>query len=98
MVAWQLTDLAELGLTEQQAAAALQWVDTDGAARSGHEAIGEILVAAGSIWAILGRAILLPRASWIAAKAYRLVAANRHRLPGGTPACARRPPRGPASG
>jgi predicted DCC family thiol-disulfide oxidoreductase YuxK len=91
-VAWQLTDLTELGLTEQQAADAVRWVDTDGAVRSGHEALAAVLIAAGSIWKLLGRAILLPGISWIAAKAYRLVADNRHRLPGGTPACARRSP------
>jgi predicted DCC family thiol-disulfide oxidoreductase YuxK len=86
-VAWQLTDLRELGLTEQRAADALQWVEIDGAVRSGHEAIAAVLIAAGSIWKLLGRAIQLPGVSWIAAKAYRLVADNRHRLPGGTPAC-----------
>jgi len=32
--------------------------------------------------------IMLPGISWLAAKAYRLVANNRYRLPGGTPACA----------
>ncbi|HEU0019510.1 MAG TPA: DUF393 domain-containing protein [Thermoleophilaceae bacterium] len=92
IVAWQLTDLAKLGLTEQQAADALQWVDTDGAVRSGHEAVAAVLIAAGSIWKLLGRATLLPGVSWIAAHVYRLVADNRHRLPGGTPACARRSP------
>jgi predicted DCC family thiol-disulfide oxidoreductase YuxK len=87
VVAWQLTDLAELGLTELQAAAAVQWVEVDGTSRSGHEALAATLIAAGSIWKLLGRALLLPGISWIAAKAYRLVARNRHRLPGGTPAC-----------
>lgn len=88
VVAWQLTDLAELGITAEQAAAAVQWIQVDGAVRSGHEAIAAALIAAGRIWRIVGRVILLPGISSVAAKAYRLVADNRHRLPGGTPACA----------
>jgi predicted DCC family thiol-disulfide oxidoreductase YuxK len=88
IVAWQLTDLPALGLTEQQAAAAVQWVGADGNVRSGHEAIAAALISAGGIWGGLGRLLLAPGASWIAARAYRLVAANRYRLPGGTPACA----------
>jgi predicted DCC family thiol-disulfide oxidoreductase YuxK len=88
IVAWQLTDLAELGMTEKQAAAAVQWVQGDGTVRSGHEAIAAVLQTAGGISRIVGRMFLLPGFSWIAARAYRLVADNRHRLPGGTPACA----------
>jgi predicted DCC family thiol-disulfide oxidoreductase YuxK len=89
IVAWQLTDLAELGVTEEQAADAVQWVAVDGTVRSGHEAIAAVLSAAGPIWRFLGRLITLPGVSWLAARAYRLTADNRYRLPGGTPACVR---------
>ncbi len=89
IVAWQLTDLAELGITEEQATDAVQWVQVDGTVRSGHEAIAAMLSTAGRIWRIVGRMILLPGISSMAARVYRLVADNRHRLPGGTPACAR---------
>lgn len=89
IVPWQLADLAELGLTEEQAADALQCVQVDGTVRSGHEAVAAALESVGWIWRIVGRALTLPGISWIAAKLYRLVAANRHRLPGGTPACER---------
>jgi predicted DCC family thiol-disulfide oxidoreductase YuxK len=88
IVAWQLTDLGELGVTEKQASAAVQWVEIDGAVRSGHEAIAAVLGTAGPIWKLAGRILLLPGVSWVAARAYRLVARNRYRLPGGTPACA----------
>ena len=81
IVAWQFTDLAELGVTEEQAADAVQWVEVDGTVRSGHEAIAAMLSTAGRIWRIVGRALLLPGISWVAARAYRLVADNRHRLP-----------------
>ena len=91
IVAWQLTDLTELGLSEAQAADALQWVEVDGTVRSGHEAVAATLVSSGPWWRLAGRAILLPGISWLAAKGYRLVADNRRRLPGSTPACATRP-------
>ncbi len=87
IVAWQFADLAELGVTEEQAAAAVQWIQVDGTVRSGHEAIAAALSAAGRIWRGIGRTLLLPGVSWLAAKVYRLVADNRYRLPGGTPAC-----------
>jgi len=88
IVAWQLTDLAELGITAEQASDAVQWVEVDGTVRSGHEAIAAVLGTSGSIWTLVGTVIMLPGISWLAAKAYRLVANNRYRLPGGTPACA----------
>jgi predicted DCC family thiol-disulfide oxidoreductase YuxK len=91
VLAWQFADLAELGVSEEQAADAVQWVRADGAVRSGHEAIAAMLESAGPVWRIAGRALLLPGVSWTAARAYRLVADNRHRLPGGTPACQRSP-------
>lgn len=91
IVAWQFTDLAELGITAQQATDAVQWVQIDGTVRSGHEAIAAMLTNAGRIWTIIGHMILLPGISWMAAKVYRLVARNRYRLPGGTSACAPSP-------
>ena len=48
IVAWQLTDLVALGMTEEQAAAAVQWVEADGTVRSGHEAIAATLQSAGA--------------------------------------------------
>ena len=92
ILAWQYTELAELGITEEQATDAVQWIEIDGTVRSGHEAIAAILNTAGRIWKITGHMILLPGISWMAAKVYRLVADNRHRLPGSTPACACSPP------
>ncbi len=88
IVAWQLTDLAELGITAEQASEAVQWVETDGTIRSGHEAIAGLLGTAGPVGKVGGRALLLPGVSRLAAKGYQLVADNRYRLPGGTPACA----------
>jgi predicted DCC family thiol-disulfide oxidoreductase YuxK len=88
IVAWQLADLPALGLTAEQASAAVQWVGADGGIRAGHEAIAAALISAGGAWRQLGRLLLAPGVTWGAARAYRLVADNRYRLPGGTPACA----------
>lgn len=89
VVAWQAADLGELGITAAQAAEAVRWVEADGMVRAGHEAIAAALATADRPgWRILGRALLLPGVSPLAAAGYRLVARNRHRLPGGTPACA----------
>jgi predicted DCC family thiol-disulfide oxidoreductase YuxK len=49
MVAWQQTDLNVLGLTEEAASAAVQWVEVDGTIRSGHEAVAAALGSAGGI-------------------------------------------------
>lgn len=89
VVPWQFADLAELGVTAEQASDAVQWVEVDGTVRSGHEAVAAMLNSSGPVARLAGRLLLAPGISPIAARAYRLVAANRHRLPGGTPACRR---------
>lgn len=93
IVAWQLADLDELGITPAEADEAVCWVGADGALRTGHEAIAAVLGTAGPAWRIAGRAIVLPGVSPLAAAGYRLIARNRHRLPGGTPACSANLPR-----
>ena len=50
------------------------------------------LRAAGPGWALLGRLLQLPLVRVLADRVYRVLAANRMRLPGGTAACAL-PPR-----
>ncbi len=80
IVAWQATDLTRLPIDERQASEAVQWVALDGTVGSGHEAIAAALLAAGPGWRLLGRALLLPVLSWLAARGYRLVAANRSRI------------------
>ncbi|MGB2711642.1 MAG: SRPBCC domain-containing protein [Conexibacter sp.] len=92
VVAWQVAELDELRITAAQAAETVRWVGADGTVRSGHEALAAALgTASGPVWRTLGRALLLPGVSALAAAGYRLVARNRHRLPGGTPACASGP-------
>jgi predicted DCC family thiol-disulfide oxidoreductase YuxK len=88
VVAWQHADLGGLGVTRAEAEHSVLWVEPSGRVSSGHVAVARLLVASGGAWALLGRLAMVPPVSWIAAAAYRLVAVNRGRLPGGTPACA----------
>lgn len=93
VVPYQRADLPALGLTAAECAEAVQWVGDDGVRGSGHVAVARLLRSGGGLWALLGALLLVPPVSWLAALVYRLVAANRMRLPGGTPACALPPPR-----
>jgi predicted DCC family thiol-disulfide oxidoreductase YuxK len=91
VVAWQHTDLAGYGLTEAAARRAVQWVGPDGHS-AGAPAVAALLRRTGGPWWVLGTLLGWPLIRQVAAVAYRLIAANRHRLPGGTPACALPPP------
>lgn len=86
IVAWQATDLAALGLTEERCRAALQWVCAPRAGarriRSGHLAVAALLRHAGGAWPVAGVLLATPPISWVAAVAYGWVARNRHRFRG----------------
>lgn len=89
VVPWQFADLAGLGLTEAQCEQAVQWVAPGVSALAGPEAIAALLRASGSRpWRLAGRLLGLPPVRLLARPAYRWVARNRHRMPGGTAACA----------
>lgn len=88
LVAWQHADLDALGVGQAAAERAVQWVTPDGRVSAGAAGVARLLVRAGWPWRALGYLMMVPPVSWLAALAYRLVADNRHRLPGGTPACA----------
>ncbi|MFC0865652.1 thiol-disulfide oxidoreductase DCC family protein [Sphaerimonospora cavernae] len=93
IVAWQFADLARLGTTSERARYELLWIEGD-RTYGGAQAVAELLIDAGPPWSPLGRALRVAPLRWAAHGLYRLVAGNRHRLPGGTPACAARPVRG----
>ena len=100
-VPYQWADLAVLGLTAQECHARVQWVpderDPSAGRRSGGAAVGALLVhggtrRGGAVGSLTRAAGLLATAwptAWAGEAVYRLVAANRSRLPGGTPACGR---------
>jgi predicted DCC family thiol-disulfide oxidoreductase YuxK len=98
IVAWQHADLAALGVTRAAAERAVQWVAPDGRVSRGAAAVGRLLVDSGWPWRLLGYPMFTPPVSWLAELVYRVVAANRHRLPGGTAACSLPPDRRPSGG
>jgi predicted DCC family thiol-disulfide oxidoreductase YuxK len=87
ITAYQDADLPALGLTEAECDLALQWVGADGRISSAQDAVARTLLAGRASWRPLGSLLLLPGIHAAAGTAYRWVARNRHRLPGGTPAC-----------
>jgi predicted DCC family thiol-disulfide oxidoreductase YuxK len=92
VIPWQFADLAELGLTVEQCEAAVQWVGADGATAAGPDAIAHLLKDAGRFWSLPGAALALRPVRAAAWPAYQWVADHRHLMPGGTAACAVRPP------
>ena len=80
--------LARLGLTRADVTEAAWWVAADGSTHRGDRAIASALCAAPGWTNRLGRALSLPGIRALAPTGYALVAANRHRLPGATEACA----------
>lgn len=86
--AWQFADLDALGVAREQAEYEVVWIGADGTVDGGARGFARLLVDAGGAWSVLGRLILLPPFRWVAHGCYRLIANNRYRLPGGTPACA----------
>jgi predicted DCC family thiol-disulfide oxidoreductase YuxK len=92
LVAWQFTDLAALGTTPERTRREALWVSTDGTIYGGAAAFAEWLKFRAGAHGIVGRVIELPVIRALAAAVYRVIAKNRHRMPGGSPACALPPP------
>ena len=87
VVPYQRTDLAVLGLTEEACQTAVQYVARDHRVHRAEDAVSATLLAAGKGWWVLGALMRVPGLHWLSGVAYRWVARNRHRLPGGTTAC-----------
>ena len=89
--AWQLVDVAQFGLTEADTGRRVYFV-TKGDAYGGHLALAQVLWLRREIgWKALGLMMTVPPTCWFASVVYSLLSRFRHRLPGGTPACAIRP-------
>ncbi len=95
-VAYQFADLAELDaraggrgeVSAERAGREVLWVTPGGRVYGGAQAVARLLMRSGGAPAYLGGLLALAPVRPVAELAYRWVAANRHRLPGGTPACA----------
>lgn len=86
--AWQDTDLDALGLTPDQTSEAAWVVYPDGRRFSGGDAVAEVLLHSRPLVRPVGHLMRLPLLRSANRLAYRWVAANRYRLPGGTSSCA----------
>ena len=85
---WQwVADLQAYGLTCDDVSAAVYWIDPDGTVHRAHDAVAASLRAMGGGWRFLGTVLRVPPIRWLAAAGYWVLARNRHRLPGSTPAC-----------
>jgi predicted DCC family thiol-disulfide oxidoreductase YuxK len=89
VVPWQFADLSALGLTPAECEDAVQWIEPDGVRTAGPDAIARLLGSSRLGWRLAAKVLGLPPVRAAAWPAYRWVARNRHRLPGGTPACSR---------
>jgi predicted DCC family thiol-disulfide oxidoreductase YuxK len=88
VIPWQTTDLSALGTTPERAQREILWVWPDGRIAGGARAFAAMLHSAGGIWSPAGAVLSAPPVCWVAGAIYRIVARNRHKLPGGSPACA----------
>lgn len=85
---WQWIDYEGLGLTRDDVTRYVWFVTRDASFR-GHAAVAALLRGQPALgWRFLGHLLVTPPFSWAAAAAYAIIARFRHRLPGGTPACA----------
>ncbi|MEO8527797.1 MAG: DCC1-like thiol-disulfide oxidoreductase family protein [Pseudolysinimonas sp.] len=85
---WQWLVLDDLGLSTHDVTHYAWYLAGDKRFR-GHAAIAALLRSQHNIgWRFLGNLLVTPPFSWAAAIAYAFIARFRHRLPGGTAACA----------
>jgi predicted DCC family thiol-disulfide oxidoreductase YuxK len=94
-VPFQFADLEALAaftggqVTAARAEREVLWITPDGRVYGGAQAAARLLLRTRRpLWSALGALATLPPVRQAAAVVYRLVAENRQRLPGGTPACA----------
>ncbi len=87
----QESDLEALGVDDERAYREMPFVGRDGRVEYGHLAWAGILATGPLPARLLGRAFRTRLGGALASRAYHWVAANRHRLPGGSPSCALHP-------
>jgi predicted DCC family thiol-disulfide oxidoreductase YuxK len=82
----QRADLPARGVDAARAQREIPFVD-DSSVSYGAEAIGRALATGRGAWRLIGLLLSRPPVLWLASPVYAAVAANRHRLPGGTDTC-----------
>ena len=85
---WQWLDLDEFGLSSDDVTRYV-WLLVGERRFRGHAAFAALLrMQRSRPLRVVGQVLVTPPFSWAAALGYRLIARFRHRLPGGTAACA----------
>lgn len=88
LVPWQWTDLEPLGVSVDEVDVAVVMVGVDLRHRSGPEALADLLTSSTATgWRACGRLLGSAPVLIVAWPIYRLIARNRHRMPGGTAQC-----------
>jgi predicted DCC family thiol-disulfide oxidoreductase YuxK len=87
---YQHLNLAELGVAQADAQRAVQYLN-QGHRSHGALAIANMLIDSKTSWSLAGYLIKSPVLLSMAVLVYEQISKNRHRLPGGTPACAIKP-------
>lgn len=95
VAAWQHLDLEALGVEGERCAREVVWVSADGTQAGGAQAFASWLRHRRGPRRMLGSVLTLPLVRQLAGIVYTLIARNRYRLPGGTPACALPPQQRP---
>jgi predicted DCC family thiol-disulfide oxidoreductase YuxK len=83
----QSVDLEALGVSPDRASKEIPFVAEDGTVSYGHEAFANVMRTGPWPGRAAGRLALVWPASQVGRAVYRVVARNRHRLPGATDAC-----------
>lgn len=88
-VPWQRVELEQYGISEAEALRSVWLIDGGRVVASGATAFSTLLERSPRrSWRAAGKLMALPGVRAVAAAAYRVVARYRHKLPGGTAACA----------
>ena len=87
-VAFQRINPQDFGLTQDQVRSQIWTVRAGKPPSGGHLAVGVLLaMQSNPFYRVLGWLVRTPPTSWLAKKLYFFIAANRHRLPGGSREC-----------
>lgn len=84
---WQFADLDALGVSREACESSVQWVRSPGDVVAEAAAVAGVLATGRAPWPAVGRVLLVPGFHQLTDALYRLIARNRYRLPGSTPAC-----------
>jgi predicted DCC family thiol-disulfide oxidoreductase YuxK len=92
-IAWHTLDLDAVQVTQAEADANAGWLEDGRITALGADAITAALRAKRGAAGVAGRALTVPGLRRLAHLVYPRIAANRHRMPGGTAACKIEPPK-----